>query len=617
MRAEHERFMRQQRDESHDGLSTDSITSPPNTSPFSTFKKYIDSNLGVLTESLLNLPSNLVELREKMQRERELRKEEELDISRRWTGSSDSPDHIQLQVQRSTEQEKADAHYLTAMLIAEATAKNKDVHIELIEALFRDPQTRFGDLDRFASPMLSMGGACYYKPESGGNLPSTRSWAWTSATTPRWLSVDWFKRSPYSPIRLEAHPDLEAEGCKWRAAFEDLMNVTLGKPMVTEERWGFKPSLTEDRRHFQPMGDNRHSTFTGPGLSWLISLQCRGILPPLLPRYYNDIRRQWDKPQQLVSDHLEDAGNDIPWSLDATPTFCSPLFNDVSDLRSEIAIKSTWESPPSTAFYQQPETELDMYSYPYNFRPAVDEGATEGATEDVATERAEEALWGMIEEMSWAMKGSQEEMDSEAAWDRMFASSAKYSHLSDLIDERLSRRESSEMGESSDKTDEYYLSQLKSPVEKAYFRTFWTLMEGLNMSEKWAERFRREFPLGIAQDENTKQKLEELFRAFMDDAHSLNSARPTSASQTRNADVKERSQPAPQQLVTDSKILSALTTTQTTRLPDGTVTTKVVLKQRFADGREETQESVHTSHEAVAPAVEERKSKQQRGWFWS
>ncbi|OTA37090.1 hypothetical protein BTJ68_03158 [Hortaea werneckii EXF-2000] len=44
-------------------------------------------------------------------------------------------------------------------------------------------------------------------------------------------------------------------------------------------------------------------------------------------------------------------------------------------------------------------------------------------------------------------------------------------------------------------------------------------------------------------------------------------------------------------------VLSSLTTTQTTRMPDGTVTTKVVLKQRFADGREETEEKLHTYHD--------------------
>ncbi|KAI7693697.1 hypothetical protein KC353_g18432 [Hortaea werneckii] len=69
-------------------------------------------------------------------------------------------------------------------------------------------------------------------------------------------------------------------------------------------------------------------------------------------------------------------------------------------------------------------------------------------------------------------------------------------------------------------------------------------------------------------------------------------------------------------------VLSSLTTTQTTRLPDGTVTTKVILKQRFADGREETEEKLHTyqdspqlqqAEEAQRPEQVEKK----KGWFWS
>lgn len=81
-----------------------------------------------------------------------------------------------------------------------------------------------------------------------------------------------------------------------------------------------------------------------------------------------------------------------------------------------------------------------------------------------------------------------------------------------------------------------------------------------------------------------------------------------------------QAQELPQQPVQKPDILSALTTTQTTRLPDGTVTTKVVLKQRFADGREETTESVHTSKEPAEQQVDEHKTVEKpkgKGWFWS
>ena len=88
-------------------------------------------------------------------------------------------------------------------------------------------------------------------------------------------------------------------------------------------------------------------------------------------------------------------------------------------------------------------------------------------------------------------------------------------------------------------------------------------------------------------------------------------------------------------------VLSSLTTTQRHVAPDGTVTTKTILKRRFADGREETEEKLETSHDPSwksrqllddspfksqdAPrksAVLEELKKSDRsqggkGWFWS
>lgn len=85
-------------------------------------------------------------------------------------------------------------------------------------------------------------------------------------------------------------------------------------------------------------------------------------------------------------------------------------------------------------------------------------------------------------------------------------------------------------------------------------------------------------------------------------------------------------------------ILSTLTTTERTVALDGSVTTKVVLKKRFADGREESSETVHTQRsqestqvrdpwaavqKSFAPRDNEKKKdepepeKKQGGWFWS
>jgi hypothetical protein len=82
-------------------------------------------------------------------------------------------------------------------------------------------------------------------------------------------------------------------------------------------------------------------------------------------------------------------------------------------------------------------------------------------------------------------------------------------------------------------------------------------------------------------------------------------------------------------------ILSTLTTTERTVASDGSITTKVVLKKRFADGREESSETVHTQrgqgtdtqqrdpwrafHDNQSSVVESesKEGTKRSGWFWS
>ncbi|KAJ4293349.1 hypothetical protein N0V90_008631 [Kalmusia sp. IMI 367209] len=92
---------------------------------------------------------------------------------------------------------------------------------------------------------------------------------------------------------------------------------------------------------------------------------------------------------------------------------------------------------------------------------------------------------------------------------------------------------------------------------------------------------------------------------------------------------------APSQAEGRPSVLSTLTTTERTVGPDGTVTTKVVLKKRFVDGREESSETVHTQRgqeteaqqqdpwktiqEAQHAAQEQSQNGKDKkaGWFWS
>ncbi|MCJ1393941.1 hypothetical protein MMC18_007458 [Xylographa bjoerkii] len=84
-------------------------------------------------------------------------------------------------------------------------------------------------------------------------------------------------------------------------------------------------------------------------------------------------------------------------------------------------------------------------------------------------------------------------------------------------------------------------------------------------------------------------------------------------------------------------IISTLTTTERVSLPDGTVHTKVMLKKRFADGREESSETVHTTQGGPQPerqlplsdvardsnessltrSEKEKQKAEKKGWFWS
>jgi len=79
-------------------------------------------------------------------------------------------------------------------------------------------------------------------------------------------------------------------------------------------------------------------------------------------------------------------------------------------------------------------------------------------------------------------------------------------------------------------------------------------------------------------------------------------------------------------------ILSTLTTTERHVAPDGSITTKTVLKKRFADGREESSETVETKlPTAMGPSWSEQNSgiqerqtsstqggdQRKKGWFWS
>lgn len=90
-----------------------------------------------------------------------------------------------------------------------------------------------------------------------------------------WLSVAWFRSSPYSPTNVEQDMHLHQYGSKWRAAFEDLMSAELDKEQRAHAAWTNK---TNDQKLY--------SSWAQAPVDWMLGMQCRGILPPQLPSLY-------------------------------------------------------------------------------------------------------------------------------------------------------------------------------------------------------------------------------------------------------------------------------------------------------------------------------------------
>jgi len=115
-------------------------------------------------------------------------------------------------------------------------------------------------------------------------------WDFSDPFEPQWLSIDWFRRSPYSPTQMETHPHAHQQGSMWRAAFEDLLSAELGKEQEAHPAW-------TNRVNNQKL----YASWAQAPTDWMLGLQCRGILPPQLPALY-----QFHKTK-----HIDQVFNDI------------------------------------------------------------------------------------------------------------------------------------------------------------------------------------------------------------------------------------------------------------------------------------------------------------------
>ncbi|GAB1733698.1 hypothetical protein NU195Hw_g2750t1 [Hortaea werneckii] len=500
---------------------------------FVSFKHFVDNSLGSLADSFKSLPSNIQELRTNVQKGDDPRKERWwVKDWRRWTGREDTPEDYWLLSNCPCPASNRDAWQAASLLLRQAHEKNKDVAPSKIIDLYRDyvslgelevdPFERLGDMD----------------PGWGwGHLNLSRSDPSTlvergSVIRWRWLGVDWFKCSMYSPFNLETHHLLKNSGHNWRAAFEDLLCASLDKPMTSNEQYGIRPYGIPQ------------STSNGPALDWMLSLQCRGILPPQLPTLYGSVldggisRRK----QAATLGHQGQSDHTVSWD--------SPIGRDMAKLAGEIV---TPGPEVQLQKVQQPQTELDMYLPPHSASPhdsSDEESRREWFREQQRCD-AEDELWDALNRA-----------DADAAARCM---------------------------------SDWHIQQRRRLGDIFGF------FEGEDMREFMPTLSKALKSIGLTREDDSAGRLQQ-------EAEALELQATESSSRAANEKKID--------------VLSSLTTTQTTRMPDGTVTTKVILKQRFADGREETEEKLHTyqdpsqlqqAEEAHRPEQVEKK----KGWFWS
>jgi hypothetical protein len=296
--------------------------------PFVAFKHFVDDGFAAITE----FSANMAELRQ-VAEERQAAHQRQCDAAyKRWVGPPGSRAHAIGEhggkIFNDAKLHWEDADATMRFLIERSEWENRYVDPYKIKALFEDAEFNpYRVMERdspwpFSSQWTTHGAIRPpYGSEHDYHVPSST----------RWLSIDWFKHSPYSPVNLEADSMLSKYDTKWRHAFEDLLEAALDKPMTSREKFGSRATLS-----------GVVSTWRGPGLDWMLSLQCRGILPPQLPSMYKD-----DWTTFLFFDHTQfhaiaegrwgSCGRDMPRSAMA-PDFelWNMLTDETNQLRDEI-----------------------------------------------------------------------------------------------------------------------------------------------------------------------------------------------------------------------------------------------------------------------------------------
>lgn len=341
----------------HSSPPEPSRSDPPESTPLIAFKHFLDDKAA----AIVGFPSNLAELRRK-KRDAETRAQRQTeDHYKRWTGNTGTWGKLDMEyLRRGLDGSPAmeEAKEAALELIEESNRRNSHIPIEKMIALW----TLSGDCDDEYSYNAARGmfGWPHYCPKFKRDhqvLPSADellSADWREYNRgfdkARWLSIDWFKHSPYSPTNLEADSHLSRYDTKWRNAFEDLLEAALDKPMTSQEKFGQRI----------PTGLVT-STWRGPGLDWMLSLQCRGILPPQLPTRYSGPFDPKSFKVEHVSTDIRGIFPSVPGSGVLNP-YARVINSEVLELIKEIAtpVESPRMDPELQVSEQQAQLEIPL-----------------------------------------------------------------------------------------------------------------------------------------------------------------------------------------------------------------------------------------------------------------
>jgi hypothetical protein len=670
-------------------------TSEPAFNPLIAFKHFVDDTFSAISE----FSDNMAELRQAAQNRQTSYQKMNDAASERWAGPPGSRAH-ELGERDGKEfyQTKLpyeDAATITRWLVRASEAANLQVDPQKIVALYNDPEFNpFHVIERTSPWPFYSRNPDIAKGRNGAArlLPSAT----------HWLSINWFKHSPYSPVNLEADSMLGQYDTKWRHAFEDLLEAALDKPMTSREKFGVRGTLS-----------GLVSTWRGPGLDWMLSLQCRGILPPQLPHMYKEdqvnaayfsnsrfwsmVDSRWSGEYVPTENHDLTAYSILSDEYDQlVEEIATPAPQDGTDPNGELIAEerethmelldhleekrkrnrraqwglSAFEQETSTgrcpdemgravgeAMRQslEPDTELDVYEqmeHNYSETPqhqlsrcpddlgrAVGDAARQDATRPCTADNGssdeqfedfdfEKFLATDGEPVSGSSKDDDEKMQDyhlqiALMQQQLQQHQQRYQQLMRARGEESLRQMRENISPYDNRAVEEYRKNLVASEYDLIPGSVGDIERQLD--EISNEQMDVETAVGELDDKAEVlmffvKELDEQLRELRKGQEELKEAQAEAQTHHDRKQDARQTAIAPASVQSDSKrpqVLSTLTTTQTTRLPDGSVKTTVVLKRRFADGAEETQESTQTSFDESAASAAGGQDPSKKGWFWS